>query len=138
MRECEESSRSVHSRRASWLDLATGKSLKWHTCEACRGSWRVTPTVALQDKTSSLTRQLARDSNLRLVPVMRSSRYNALFGCNWLFAFLIHVTINTHTHEMWRVFRENFERETLEKNKIDSFTIFIIWLSKFLYSHPLH
>ena len=75
--------------------LATSKSPEWHMCEACRGSWRVTPAVALQDKTSSLTRQLAHDSNSRLIPITSSSRQNALFGCNWLFAFLIHFTINT-------------------------------------------
>ena len=37
---------------------------------------------ALQDKTSSLARQLARDSNSQLVLVANSSRQNALFGCN--------------------------------------------------------
>ena len=37
---------------------------------------------ALQEKTSSLARQLAHDSNLRLVLVARSSRQNAMFGCN--------------------------------------------------------
>ena len=43
-----------------------------------------------------------------------------------------------YTHKMLRASRKNFERETLEKNKIDSSTIFILWFSKFLYSHPLH
>ena len=38
------------------LDLATGKSLEWHTCEACKGSWRVTLAIALKDKTSNLAR----------------------------------------------------------------------------------
>ena len=37
-----------------------------------------------------------------------------------------------------RVSKENIERETLEKNKIDSSTIFTLRLFKFLYSHPLH
>ena len=35
--------------------------------------------VALQDETSSLARPLARDSNLRLVPVASSSRQTNLF-----------------------------------------------------------
>ena len=52
--------KSLTIRSCDWLTI--GKSPEWHTCEACRGSWRVTPTVALQDKTSSLVRQLARDS----------------------------------------------------------------------------
>ena len=43
----------------------------------------------------------------------------------WLFAFLSHSSINTpYTHEILRASRENFERETLEKNKIYSSTIF--------------
>ena len=77
--------------------LVTGKSPEWHTCEACRGSWRVTPAVALQNKTFSLAKQLAQDSNSNswLVPVARLSHQNTLFGCNWLFAFLIHHTMNT-------------------------------------------
>ena len=43
-----------------------------------------------------------------------------------------------YSHEMLRASRENFERETLGKTKIDSSTILDIWFSKFLYSHPLH
>ena len=43
-----------------------------------------------------------------------------------------------YTHKMLRASRENFLRETLEKNKIDSFIIFSLWFSKFLYSHPFH
>ena len=37
-----------------------------------------------------------------------------------------------------RASRENIERETLEKNKIDLSTIFTKRLFKLLYSHPLH
>ena len=44
---------------------------------------------------------------------------------NLLFAFLSHSSINTpSTHEILRASSKNFERETLEKNKIDSSTIF--------------
>ena len=58
---------------------------------------------------------------------------------NLTFAFHSHSSINTpHTHEILRASRENIERETLEKNKIDSSTIFIQRLFKFLYFHPLH
>ena len=38
---------------------------------------------ALQNKTSSLARQLARDSDSRLVPVARLSCQNALFGAKF-------------------------------------------------------
>ena len=40
------------------------------------------PAIALQDKISSLAKQLAHDSNLRLVPVVRPSRQNTLFVRN--------------------------------------------------------
>ena len=97
--------------------LAIGKSLEWHTCEACSGSWRVTTAGALQDKTSNLARQLARDSNSQLVLVANSSRQNALFGCNWLFVFLIHPIINTLISTKCRELpeREFWERNPREK-----------------------
>ena len=88
-------------------------------------SWRVAPDVALQDKTPRLARPLARVLNSRLNLVMRSSRQNTLFGKNWLFTFLLTLLyIHPYTHDIERASRENFERETLEKNKIDSSTIF--------------
>ena len=118
--------------------LVTGESPKVAHVWSMQGSWRVTPTIALQDKTSSLARQLTHDSNSRLVPVVSSSHQNALFGCNWLFVFLIHPTIIPLHPRNVESFRENFERETLEKNKIDSSIIFILWFFKFLYFHPLH
>ena len=75
--------------------LATGKSPEVAHMWSIQGSWRVTPTIALQDKTSSLARQLACDSNSWLVPIASSSRQNTLFGCNWLFAFHTQPIINT-------------------------------------------
>ena len=81
--------------------LAISKLPEWHTCEACRGSWRVTPAIALQDKTFSLARQLARDSNLRLVLVARLSHQNALFVWNLTFR-IPHTSYYKYpyTHEM--------------------------------------
>ena len=86
--------------------LAIGKSSEWHTCKACRGSWWVTTARALQGKTSSLAKQLAR-----LVPVVRSSRQNALFVEKWLFAYLTHPTINTFIPMKCREFLERILRE---------------------------
>ena len=117
MKECEESSRCVHSRKTSRLNLTTGKSPKVAHMWSMQGSWRVTTAGVLQDKTSSLARQLARDSNSRLVPVASSSRQNALFGCNWLFAFLIHSTINTLISMKCRELLEKILKETLEKKQ---------------------
>ena len=88
-------------------------------------SWRVVPAVALQDKSPRLARPFACCLNSRLNPVVRSSRQNTLFRKNWLFTFLLTLLyIYPYTHDLERTFRENFEREILEKNKIDSFTIF--------------
>ena len=86
-------------------------------------SWIVIPAVALQDKKSSLAIQLSRGLDLRLSQVTRPSRQFTLL--NWLFAFLSHSNINTpYTHEILRASRKNFKRESLEKNKINSSTIF--------------
>ena len=52
------------------------------------------PAVALQDKTSNLARQLACDSNLRLIPIASSSRQTALFIANLTFRIP-----NTHQYK---------------------------------------
>ena len=81
-------------------------------------NWSVTPTVALQDKSPRLARQLARDLNSRLSPVVRLSRQTTLFGKNWHFAFQKHTSINTpYTHILWRASRENFERKNPREKK---------------------
>ena len=104
-----------------------------------RKSWSVIPARALKDKKSRLAILLVRGLNSQLSQVARPSHQPALFWKNWLFAFQTHISINTlHTHEILKASRENFERETLEKNKIDLSTIFTLWFFKFLNSHPLH
>ena len=103
-----------------------------------RVDWRLGLATWL-NRESKLAIQLARGLDSRLSQVARPSRQSTLLWKNWLFAFLSHSSINTpYTHEILRDSRENFESETLEKNKIDSSTIFTYWFSKFLYSHPLH
>ena len=53
------------------------------------------------------------------------------FPEKWLFTFhLIPYYKYPYTHQILRASRENFERETLEKNKIDSSIILYIWFSK--------
>ena len=62
-----------------------------------------------------LTTQSSREAKSPVHSVMK----------NWLFAFLSYSSINTlYTHEIWRASKDNFERKTLKKNKIDSSTIF--------------
>ena len=78
------------------------------------------PAIALQDKKSRLAIQLARSLDSRLNQVARPSRQFTLLLKNQPFAFLSHSNINIpYSHEILRASRENFERETLEKNKID-------------------
>ena len=102
-------------------------------------SYTAMPAVVLQDKKFRLAIQLARSLDTQLSQVTRPSCQSTLLWKNWFFAFLSHSSINTpYTHEILRASRENFKRETLEKNKIDSSTIFTKWLFEFLISHPLH
>ena len=119
--------------------LAAGKLLDDVHEWSMQRRWTITPAGALQDKKSNLAILFARNLNSRLSQVARPSRQPALFWKTRLFAFHYHSSINTpYTHEILRASRENIERETLEKNKIDSSTIFTCWFFKFLNSHPLY
>ena len=113
--------------------LATGSRMWLAACKlpkdahewSIQRNWTVIPALALQDKKSRLAIQLARSLDSWLNQVGRPSRQSTLLWKNWLFAFLSHSSINTPcTHEILRASRENFKRETLEKNKIESSTIF--------------
>ena len=115
------------------------KSPKWCTRAKHAKSWRVALAVALQDKSPRLARPFARGLNSQLNPVARSSRQNTLFGKNWLFTFLLTLLyIYPYSHDLERVFRENFERETLEKKRLTHPQSLPKRLFKFLYSLPLH
>ena len=76
MKKTQDVRNSKESR--DWL--ATGKSLEWHTCEACRGAKGSRQLEHYRIKIYNLAKQLARNSNSQLVPVARLSRQNALFG----------------------------------------------------------
>ena len=136
------SSRVCKKNRDSWLDLTGDSRLQApRSCTRARHakSWSVMPAGALQDKIGQLAVQLPRGWNSRLSQAMRPSHEPALFWKTWLFTFHSHPSINTHfTHERKRASRENFEKETLEKNKIDSSSIFNKRLFKFLNSLSLH
>ena len=97
------------------------------------------PTIALQDKSPRLARPFARGLNLRLSLVARSSCQNTLFGKNWLFTFLLTLLyIYLYTHDLERVSRENFDRETLEKIRLTHPQSLPKRPFKFLYSPPFH
>ena len=122
--------KSVQENRVSRLGLAGDSRLQAArsnvTCQAC---WKVNSLLAgaLQDKTGQLAIRLSRDWISRLSQAARSSREPPLFCKTWRFTFLSHSSINTPiTHDWKRASRENFERETLKKNKIDSPTIYTL------------
>ena len=107
-------------------------------CQACQ-MLKHRASYSLQDKSSRLARSFARGLNSRLNPVARSSRQNTLFGKIWHFTFLLTLLyIYPYTHDLERVSRENFERETLEKIRLTHPQFLCKRLFKFLYSLPLH
>ena len=115
-----------------WLAAASRQKLL--TCQACQKLKRhASKSTAGQNRTTG------RSITLRLELATQSSREPALFWKTWLFTFHSHPSINTpFTHKRKRASRENFERETLEKNKIDSSPIFTKRLFKFLNSLHFH
>ena len=105
--------KSVHSAGPlDWiLRLAVGKLPKEAHVWSMQKSWSVALTRALQDKTSSLTKQLAHDLDSRLSQVARLSCQTTLFGKNWPFAFQTHTSkiplIPTYCRELSkRILRE--------------------------------
>ena len=129
------------TRTRGWISRVARscKPSEWCTHAKHARSWSVAPAVALQDKSPKLARPFACGLNSRLNPVARSSRQNTLFGKNWLFTFLLTLLyIYPYTHDLERVSRENFERETLEKTRLTHPQSLPKRLFKFLYSFPLH
>ena len=125
----EKQGLATGSRR--WLAAASHQKLL--TCQACQklkrhANW----------STTGQNRTTGRSDTSQLELATQSSRKLALFWKTWLFTFHSYPSINTpFTHERKKASRENFKRETLEKNKIDSSPIFIKRLFKFLNSLPL-
>ena len=122
--------KSVQENRDSRLDLAGGSWL-----QAARRStrakharrWIVMLAGALQDKTRQLAIRLSHDWNSQLSQVARPSHEPPLFCKTWHFTFSSHLSINTpYTYKWKKASRENFERKTLKKNKIDSPTIYTL------------
>ena len=99
--------------RASRLDLTVSKSPKEAHVWSMQWSWRVTPVGALQDKISSLAKQLACCLDSRLNQVARPSRQTTLFVTNLNFRIP-----NTHQYKypLYPHIVECFQREFWEKN----------------------
>ena len=126
----------MHSERFSWLDLASDPRLatRQHATRVKHaGNWRVMTAGALQNKKDSLA-----CSYLATHPSSEWVARTPCFAEKCLFTFFTYPTINILIPMKCRELLERIWRETLEKNKIDSFTILDIWFSKFLYTHPFH
>ena len=102
-----------------------------HTCQACQkvnshASWSTTG----QNRTTGHTviSRLGLTTGSRdLVKSRGQAASHPYFVKTWRFTFLSHSSINTpFTHDWKRPSRENFGRETLKKNKIDSPTIYTL------------
>ena len=120
--------KSVQENKVSRLDLAGDSRLqaaRSSTRAKHARSWSVMLARALQDKVGLLSRGWI----LWLSQVTRPNREPALFWKTWRFTFQSHPSINTpYTHERKRASRENFKRENLEKDKIDS-NLLMLWSS---------
>ena len=135
-------SRVCKKNRDSWLDFAGDSRLQAvRKCTSVRHArnWSVMLAEALQNKIGQLAVLLSRGWMLRLSQAVRPSHEPALFWKTWLFTFHSHPNINTpYTHERKRACKENFERKTLEKNRLIHPQSSHKRLFKFLYSLPLH
>ena len=122
--------KSVQENRDSRLALAGSSQLqaaKRSTRAKHARRWIVMPAGALQEKTGQLGIRLSCNWISRLSLAARPSREPPLFWKTWRFTFLSHSSINTpYTHKCMRASKENFERKTLKKNKIDSPTIYTL------------
>ena len=118
--------------------LVTASHQKLLTCQACQklnrhASWSTTRQNRTTGHSVTSRLELATQSNREAKPqanpVLKNLTLHILFSPQYKCPFY---------SRKKRVSKENFERETLEKNKIDSSPIFIKRLFKFLNSLPLY
>ena len=134
LKSVQEKQRLVIGSRG-WLTAASCQKLL--TCQTCQklkrhASWSIIgqnrTTGCLVTSRLELTTQSSREAKLQASPVLKNLTLHIPFSPQYKYPFY---------PERKRASRENFERETLEKNKIDSSPIFIKKLFKFLNSLPL-
>ena len=120
--------------RNSRLDLTGSSQLvshqKLHTCQACR---EAKPSCQLQHyRTKSLIWSFSY--------LMAGTRSSVKSLASSILEKLTLRIPNTYKYKypLYPQIVKSFQRETLDKNKIDSSSIFTQRLFKFLYSHPFH
>ena len=128
MRECEEMLKIVQGCRDLLLDSQVTRdwqAAKVGTRAEHAGELKSHASCCIIGQKSQAGQVVSSGLNSQLNPVARSSCQTTLFGKNWLFTFLLTLLyIYLYTQDIQKASRENFKRETLEKNKIDSSTIF--------------
>ena len=141
----------VQRNKDSQLDLTGGSRLasrqKLHTCQACQKlkrhvSWSNTrQKVETGHSVTSwleLATQSSRESKPPANSVLKNLTLHIPFSPQYKYP-LYPRNIESFQRDFFREKPQRFfQRETLEKNKIDSSTIFTQRLFKFLYSLPLH
>ena len=143
MRECEELLKFVQRSRDSWLDLAGGSRLQatrmMHTCQACQKLKHRTSCCTTGQK-SQAGQAVCSQLELATQPNREVKSPEHPVWQNMTFHIPSHPTIYIYpyTHDLERAFRENFERETLEKTRLTHPQSLTKRLFKFLYSLPLH
>ena len=129
MRECEELLKIVQRNRDSRLDLAGGSRLQatrmMHTYQTCqklksRASCCTTGQKSQASQAICLRLELATQPSREV----KSPKHPVWEKLTFHIPSHPTIYIYPYTHDLKRVSKENFEKKTLEKNKIDSFTIF--------------
>ena len=129
MRKCEELLKIMQRSRVSQLDLTGGSRLQtatmMHTCQACQ-KLKSRASCCTTGQKSQASQAVCSWLELITQPSRKVKSAEHPVWEKLTFHIPSHPTIYIYpyTHDFERASRENFERETLEKNKIDSSTIF--------------
>ena len=143
MRNCEELLKIVQRSRDSRLDLAGGSRLQaarmLHTGQACQ-KLKSCANCCTTGQKSQVGRAVCSRLELTTQPSREVKSPEHRIWENLTFHIPSHpiLYIYPYTHDLERVSRENFERETLEKTRLTHPQSFPKRLFKFLYSLPLH
>ena len=128
MRECEELLKIVQRNKDSRLDLAGSLRLQAarmiHTCQACQ-KLKCRANCCTTGQKSQAGQAVCSRLELATQPNREVKSPEHPVWENRLFTFLLTLQyIYPYTHDFEIASWENFEKETLEKNKIDSSIIF--------------
>ena len=122
MRVCEEKLKSLATRSRNWRVAKGGIGVKHAEELKGHANWSTIGQNFQTGQTVSSRLKLVTHSSHEL----ESPEHFVCYKIDSSHSIHTLLYIDLYTHEMLRASRENFEREPLEKNKIDSSTIFIL------------